>query len=220
MKHGSDTMLMKGLWWAAGSFEMVAAFAAPATAGLAAGGRGGAFGAGLGAWALRGPRLGPALSAERRPVCDAEGWGVVSERDQAMGFLAAGAASVETKGNEPAEARLARAQLLAQQAREALEAAHEAEELARRVKEMSAAMIPAQPPKPRSNGLSGMLSPVALQMAAGQGEYLRRCPIRQMQEDLVEIRCGVMNIVGNLGPANLLALGAVLYVISVLQLSL
>ena len=137
-----------------------------------------------------------------------------------MGFLAAGAAPAETKRSETAEARAARALLLAQQAREALEAALEAEELARRVKAMSAPAVPAQAPKPRSNGLSGMLSPVALQMAAGQGEYLRRCPIRQMQEDLAEIRCGVMNIVGNLGPANLLALGAVLYAISVLQLSL
>ena len=64
-----------------------------------------------------------------------------------------------------------------------------------------------------------MLSPVALQMAADQGEYLRRCPVRQMQEDLAEIRCGVMNIVGALGPANLLAFGALLYASSVVQLS-
>ena len=219
MKDGMHT---KGLWWAAGSVEIVAAFVAPAAAGLAAGGRGGALRAGLGSGPSRAPRCLPSLAAERRPATDAEGWGVVSERDQAIGFLAAGVAPAETKWSETAEARAARAaaQLLAQQAREALQAAHEAEELARRVKAMSAATVPAQAPKPRSNGLSCMLSPVALQMAAGQGEYLRRCPIRQMQEDLAEIRCGVMNIVGNLGPANLLALGAVLYAISVLQLSL
>jgi hypothetical protein len=215
--NGSNTMCTKGLWWAAGSIEMVAAFVAPAASGLAAGARGGARRAGLGASALLAPRGLPSLAAERRPAGDAEGWGLVSERDQAMGFLEAGAAPVETKWSETAEARAAR---LAALAREALEAAHEAEERARRVKAMSAVTVPAQAPKPRSNGLSGMLSPVALQMAAGQGEYLRRCPIRQMQEDLAEIRCGVMNIVGNLGPANLLALGAFLYAISVIQLSL
>ena len=41
-----------------------------------------------------------------------------------------------------------------------------------------------------------------------------------MQKDLAEIRCGVVNIVGALGPGNLLTLGALLYVLSVVQLSL
>ena len=34
-----------------------------------------------------------------------------------------------------------------------------------------------------------------------------------------QIKCGVMNFVGKLGPTNLLTLGFVLYVISVLQIS-
>lgn len=146
-------------------------------------------------------------------------WSPSSERDQAMGFLSAQAEITEIV-QDAAGTKQVRAQLLAQQAREALDAAREAEEHAKNVKaKMSASSQVEVKEKTFSNGLSSMLNPVAMQMAADQGEYLRRCPIRQMQEDLTEIRCGVMNIVGNLGPQNLLALGVVLYAISVIQIS-
>ena len=209
-------------WWAlvaAGSLEAAAAFAAAAAAVRPPAWRAG--GALLRAGpAVRPRRGGPALAAGREPA-DAGDWGATSERDQAMGFLAAEAVPAGSERASDAATRAARAELLAQQAREALEAANEAEELARRVKAKMGVSAAAQAPKkPAGNGLSGMLSPVALKMAADQGEYLRRCPVRQMQEDLAEIRCGVMNIVGALGPANLLTLGALLYVISVVQLSL
>jgi len=151
---------------------------------------------------------------------DIKKWGVASsERDQAMGFLSAEAEVAESQ--DVVAMRQARAQLLAQQAREALDAAREAEEHARKVKaKLTGNMTSEEAEMPKfSNGLSSMLNPVAMQMAADQGEYLRRCPIRQMQEDLTEIRCGIMNIVGNLGPQNLLALGVVLYAISVIQIS-
>jgi hypothetical protein len=138
--------------------------------------------------------------------------GALSERDQAMGFLTAEAL-------DTVETRQARARLLAQEAQDAHDAAKEAAELAKRVKAQLGTSQSVKAPQAKSNGLSGMLSPVALKMATQQGEYIRRCPIRQMQEDLLEIRCGVMNIVGALGPQNLLALGAVLYVISVIQIS-
>ena len=152
---------------------------------------------------------------------DMKKWGVASnsERDQAMGFLSAEADVAESE--DVVARRRARAQLLARQAREALDAAREAEKHARNVKAKLTGQMKtqgAETPK-FSNGLSSMLNPVAIQMAADQGEYLRRCPIRQMQEDLTEIRCGIMNIVGNLGPQNLLALGVVLYAISVIQIS-
>ena len=176
---------------AAGSLEAAAAFAAPAR---------------LARWPLGAAPARRARAGGWTGACGRGGLGATSEGDQAMGFLAATAK------------RAARAQLLAQQAREAREAANEAEEVARRVK---AKMGVAQAPKkPASNGLSGMLSPVALRMAADQGEYLRRYPVHQMQKDLAEIRCGVVNIVGALGPGNLLTLGALLYVLSVVQLSL
>lgn len=147
-------------------------------------------------------------------------WRPQTERDLAMGFLSADApapvhSAAASNGSQ------AKAELLAQQAREALEAAYEAEELAKSVKaKLGGASKIGEGTTPKvSNGLSGMLSPVAMQMASGQAEYLSRCPIRQMQEDLSEIKCGVMNIVGKLGPTNLLTLGFVLYVISVLQIS-
>jgi len=148
---------------------------------------------------------------------DEKNWGA-TERDQAMGFLSAEMVPAGTE-REPAASREARAQLLAQQAKEALDAARDAEQHAEGLRIKLGSKKVSDSPAPRSNGLSGMLTPVAMQMSSSQGEYLRQCPIRQMQEDLKEIRCGVMNIVGRLGPANLLALGAVLYTISVVQLS-
>ena len=138
-------------------------------------------------------------------------WSARAERDLAMGFLTADA---------PTAAQTAKAERLAQRAREAIEAADEAEERAKIVRaKLGTVSKDGGDALKKSNGLSSMLSPVAMQMAAGQAEYLGRCPIRQMQEDLTEIRCGVMNIVGKLGPQNLLALGFVLYVISVVQIS-
>ena len=147
-------------------------------------------------------------------------WSPRNERDLAMGFLTANAPAA-AKPATASKGSQAKAELLAQQAREALEAAYEAEELAKSVKaKLGGASKIGKETKPKlSNGLSGMLSPVAMQMASGQAEYLSRCPIRQMQEDLSEIRCGVMNIAGKLGPTNLLALGFVFYVISVIQIS-
>lgn len=144
-------------------------------------------------------------------------WSPQAERDLAMGFLAASPAA-ESCGTT--ESNNEKAELLAKQASEALEAAYEAEVRARDVREKLGSVSKAGDAKPKTNnGLSGMLSPVAMQMASDQAEYLGRCPIRQMQEDLSEIRCGVMNIIGKLGPQNLLALGFVLYLISVVQIS-
>ena len=142
-------------------------------------------------------------------------WSARAERDLAMGFLTADAPTAA-----PTAAQIAKAARLAQRAREAMEAADEAEERAKSVRAQLGTVSKDGSDAPKkSNGLSGMLSPVAMQMAAGQAEYLGRCPIRQMQEDLTEIRCGVMNIVGKLGLQNLLALGFVLYAISVVQIS-
>jgi len=228
-------------WWASaaamalGSIDVVAAFAGPSAAGLmtcsSASARLAASDATPGhAVAHAGPVranrcgktvrtrwLGAKMSAEGGG--DTEKWGRISERDQAMGFLSAEAVAVSPE-IESAASRQARAQLLAQQAREALEAAKEAEDRAKEVR-IKLGVAPVKRSEPtRSNGLSGLLSPVAMQMVTEQGEYLRRCPIRQMQEDLLEIRCGVMNIIGHLGPQNLLALGAVLYAISVIQISM
>jgi hypothetical protein len=136
-----------------------------------------------------------------------------------MGFLSAEAVT-DASALSPAQSSQMRAELLARQAKEAMEAAREAEERAKAVKEKLGPAAPsAGAGVAGGNGLSAMLSPMAVKMANSQGEYLRTCPVRQMQEDLREIRCGVMNIVGALGPQNLLALGAVLYVISVIQIS-
>ena len=152
-------------------------------------------------------------------MCGRGAWDDASERDQAMGFLSAEAVT-DASALSPAQTSQMRAELLARQAKEAMEAAREAEERAKAVKEKLGPAAPsAGAGVAGGNGLSAMLSPMAVKMANSQGEYLRTCPVRQMQEDLREIRCGVMNIVGALGPQNLLALGAVLYVISVIQIS-
>ena len=210
-------------WWAVASavtlvsVESVSAFFLPAAAGVRP------FVAGLDASSRHHATAGPAGHKRSSPGAwrmglmgaDFEGnkdLGALSERDQAMGFLTAEAL-------DTVETRQARARFLAQEAQDAHDAAKEAAELAKRVKAQLGTSRSVKAPQAKSNGLSGMLSPVALKMATQQGEYIRRCPIRQMQEDLLEIRCGVMNIVGALGPQNLLALGAVLYVISVIQIS-
>lgn len=225
-------------WWveaaaaaALGSLECVCAFVVPAGAGVAIRSSGGShaecvtlsrhtrLGAGPTAYQSR-TSLGATgmgmLGAESNGKKD---WvGPTSERDQAMGFLSAEA--VPGTERDSAETRQVKAKLLAQEAKVALEAAYAAEAHAKSVKAKLGGDKVVPSPKVNSNGLSHMLSPVAMRMTESQGEYLRRCPIRQMQEDLLEIRCGVMNIVGALGPQNLLALGAVLYAISVIQLSM
>lgn len=64
-----------------------------------------------------------------------------------------------------------------------------------------------------------MLDPMAAAMLEGQGDYMRSCPVTEILESLEETRCGVMQAFSALQPSTLLGLAAVMYAISVLQLS-
>mmetsp|Transcript_56219 Transcript_56219/g.132482 ORF Transcript_56219/g.132482 Transcript_56219/m.132482 type:complete len:204 (-) Transcript_56219:322-933(-) len=123
-------------------------------------------------------------------------------RDEALGFLAS-----ESGVSESLEVQLRKAM------READEADARAQKLRASFEKDKAASAP------KGNGLSAMLDPMAAAMLQEQSDYVRRCPVTEILESLEETRCGVMQAFGGLQPSTLLGVAAIMYAVSVLQLS-
>jgi hypothetical protein len=100
---------------------------------------------------------------------------------------------------------------------EAKQAAAEAEERAAMLR--SSGSSPGAAEKVGNNGLSNMLTPIAVKMSQDKGNYLTgmRCPVREFQEALEVTKCGIMQYAGTLArdPATIGAVFIGMYLLTV-----
>ena len=132
-----------------------------------------------------------------------------SQRDGAIGFLSADS-EYDTLGFRSIEA-------LNRELEEAKHAAAEAEERAAVLR--SSGSSPGGAEKVGNNGLSNMLTPIAVKMSQDKGNYLTgmRCPVREFQEALEVTKCGIMQYAGTLArdPATIGAVFIGMYLLTV-----
>lgn len=132
-----------------------------------------------------------------------------SQRDGAIGFLSADS-EYDTLGFRSIEA-------LNRELEEAKQAAAEAEERAAVLR--SSGSSPGGAEKVGNNGLSNMLTPIAVKMSQDKGNYLTgmRCPVREFQEALEVTKCGIMQYAGTLArdPATIGAVFIGMYLLTV-----
>lgn len=84
---------------------------------------------------------------------------------------------------------------------------------------MAAAMLQEQVNCAISPRVCGSVPGSDMAPGALQSDYVRRCPVTEILESLEETRCGVMQAFGGLQPSTLLGVAAIMYAVSVLQLS-
>mmetsp|Transcript_52758 Transcript_52758/g.107632 ORF Transcript_52758/g.107632 Transcript_52758/m.107632 type:complete len:219 (+) Transcript_52758:144-800(+) len=131
-------------------------------------------------------------------------------RDQAIGFLASEPFTEVSEGAG-----------LENQLRKAMKEAEAAEARAEAIRSARSQMRKKTrgAGSSRGNGLSSMLDPMAMAMVESQSDYVRRCPVKDIQEAMELTRCGVMLAFSKLEPRTLLGAAMIMYAISVLQIS-
>mmetsp|Transcript_12378 Transcript_12378/g.28851 ORF Transcript_12378/g.28851 Transcript_12378/m.28851 type:complete len:212 (-) Transcript_12378:250-885(-) len=162
---------------------------------------------------------GSGLSTRRGPLHMSRGFSEgskddgLSKRDDALGMLSAGSFRDSVKGERDALG-FRSIESLNRDLERAREAAAEAEERAAKLSRGG------KPAKAANNGLSNMMTPIAMQMSQQRTEYLAemRCPIKELQESLEVTRCGIMRFASTLDPLTVGGGFLVMYALTVMAL--
>mmetsp|Transcript_31623 Transcript_31623/g.71129 ORF Transcript_31623/g.71129 Transcript_31623/m.71129 type:complete len:211 (-) Transcript_31623:3-635(-) len=142
-------------------------------------------------------------------------------KDDVAGFVSGSEINIEDLireadlGLSESEMKKIRALRLQQEAHDAIIEARAARHKADIMKQN---LLKSKEVGPLSNGLSDRIAPLSMKINQRSFEYLSSCPIRELKAALEETKCVLFQKIGTLEPRDLLILGVILYIVSILQL--